>query len=81
DTKLQALEASVVPGSAEHQMVKQYQAAVEQCKQRIAADFATPYGAGGKIPHIDQFEHTGEVLVTKMVPDPTFQGAGFAVDK
>lgn len=81
DAKLQALEASVVLGSAEHQMVKQYQAGVAQCKQRIAADFATPYDAGGKIPHIDQFEHTGEVLVTKMVPDPTFQGAGFAVDK
>lgn len=81
DKKLQALEATVAADSAEHQMIKQYQDAIAQCKQRMAPDFATPYTEGGKIPMVQPFEHTGEVMVTKMVPDPTFQGAGLAVTK
>lgn len=81
DKKLQALEQSAGADSAEHLMVKHYQDGLEQCKQRMADGFSTPYSQGGKIPMINAFEHTGEVMVTKMVPDPTFQGAGLAVDK
>ncbi|WP_102144364.1 hypothetical protein [Mycobacterium hubeiense] len=79
DEKLQALQATVPAGGAEEQMIAHYQAAVDQCKQRIAPDFATPYAEGGKIPMVNAFETTGEVMVTKMVPDPTFQGAGLPV--
>lgn len=79
DKKLQQLQGTVAAGSAEAEMLVHYQAGVEQCKQRIAADFNTPYGEGGKIPMINPFEHTGEVMVTKMVPDPTFEGAGLPV--
>lgn len=79
DKKLQQLQGTVAAGSAEAEMLAHYQAGVDQCKQRMAADFTTPYGAGGKIPMITPFEHTGEVMVTKMVPDPTFEGAGLPV--
>lgn len=79
DKKLQQLQGAVAAGSAEAEMLAHYQTGVDQCKQRIAADFNTPYGEGGKIPMINPFEHTGEVMVTKMVPDPTFEGAGLPV--
>lgn len=80
DKKLEALQATgPAAGSAEQQMVAHYQAAIADCKQRMASDFTTQYGEGGKIPTVNAFEHTGEVMVTKMVPDPTFQGAGLPV--
>lgn len=78
DKKLEALQATV-PGGAEQQMLQHYADGVAQCKQRIASDFNTAYTEGGKIPMLNTFEHTGEVMVTKMVPDPTFQGAGLPV--
>lgn len=81
EKKLLALQSTSTPGSAEHEMASHYLAAVQQCKERMAAGFNTPYGAGGKIPMVTPFEHTGEVMVTKMVPDPTWEGAGLPVAK
>lgn len=81
EKKLLALQSTSAPGSAEQQMASHYLAAVQQCKERMADGFDTPYGNGGKIPMVTPFEHTGEVMVTKMVPDPTWEGAGLPVAK
>ncbi|WP_061010041.1 hypothetical protein [Mycolicibacterium mucogenicum] len=81
EKKLLALQSTSAPGSAEQEMASHYLAAVQQCKERMADGFNTPYGNGGKIPMVTPFEHTGEVMVTKMVPDPTWEGAGLPVAK
>lgn len=67
------------PAGGEAEMLTHYLEAAEACKQRCAPGFDTPYGKGGKIDTIAPFEHEGEVMVTKMIPDPTFQGSGLAV--
>lgn len=76
--KLDTLKANT-PAGGEAEMLEHYLEAAGACKQRCAPGFTTPYGKGGKIDTIAPFEHEGEVMVTKMVPDPNFQGGGLAV--
>jgi len=78
--KLDQLQAAgVEPGSGEEKMLDHYRKALEECRQRCADDYNTPYTSGGKIPTITAFEHEGQVMVTQMVPDPNFHGGGFPV--
>jgi hypothetical protein len=69
---LQELKAAGVT-PAEAAMLEQYQAAADAIGQRIKDPGATPYDAGGKIPHVSPHEVSQLVSVTEYVPAPAGQ--------
>lgn len=63
------------------QMIDTYLAGVAACEERTAAGYSVGYAEGGKIDMIHPHEHTGPATITKMVPDPTWQGDGLVTSK
>lgn len=74
-TKIDELSTTTTAG-ADVAMLEQYSAAVQACQERCSAGYDVTYSAGGKIGFVHPYEHTGPATITKMVPDPNWQGDG-----